>query len=295
MHRVRGGHGWKWLSHAVLVALVISSWGCGSSEKQAAPGANLDKLIRDGKLAEAERVCRALVKKNDSDAVARGTLARVLCLRGDAVLAEIGFFDLDPEKAKKAKEDPHFEEALGFFQAAAAEARLVFKKLPEKKWPQFAEVRATLGLALHRLGRSEEAVRELKRAVAENRYEAGAHNTLGLIYHESGRKDLALVHFQAALAANPGLAEAAYNLAVYYEDDLTDLAEAEQQAREMKTPPPKDLAGRKAGARKAAIRYYRHFLKESGGRRVEEVRARVRKLEKLEGRASAGPAAPEAA
>ena len=166
---VRGRRRAVWPVYAALIVLLFSIFGCGGEEeKPVSPGAKLDNLLKTGKLDEAERFLRELVKKEDSKKekdstqLHRGNLAQVLCLRGAAALNEAGFFDPDPKKAKKAKEHRSYAEALGFFKSAVSEARLVFKKLPPEKHRLFAEVRGTLGLALYRLGRLKEAIRELE-------------------------------------------------------------------------------------------------------------------------------------
>jgi len=274
---------------AGLIALVIALSGCGEDEnKPPPPGTKLENLLKAGKLAEAERFCRELVKKEGSNQVHRGNLAKVLCMRGEVALKEAGFFDPDPKKAKKAKEHPSYAQAQGFFAGAASEARLVFKKVPEKKWWRFAKVRATLGLALYRRGRVKQAVKELERAVADDNRLAAAHNTLGMIYHETGERKTALAHFKAALLAEPGLAEAAYNLGVYYEDEAAALADAEAEAKRLKLPPPKDSAARKARAHAEAVRYYKRYLEGRAGAAAKNQEVRD-KIKKLKGGASAAP------
>lgn len=274
---------------------MFSIFGCGGEEeKPVSPGAKLDNLLKTGKLDEAERFLRELVKKEDSKRegdrtqLHRGNLAQVLCLRGAAALNEAGFFDPDPKKAKKAKEHRSYAEALGFFKSAVSEARLVFKKLPPEKHRLFAEVRGTLGLALYRLGRLKEAIRELERAVADDTNLAAAHNTLGTIYHETGERKTALAYFKAALLADSGLSEAAYNLGIYYQDEVEALAKVEADARRAGSKPPKDSAKRKASARKDAVKYYELYVRNAIGdaQKRQEVREEIKKLK---GGTSAAP------
>jgi tetratricopeptide (TPR) repeat protein len=261
--------------------------GCGAQQsKPPSPGEKLDKLLREGKLAEAEKYCRGLVRKSDNKQVHthRGNLAHVLCLRGEEALAESGFFDPDPAKAVKAKGTRKYREAHAFFKSATSEARQVFTRLPTKKWSAFAKVRATLGLALYRQGLVEEALVELKRALADDDRLGSAHNTLGLIYHEQGNEAAAVANFKAALKAQPGLGEAAYNLGVYFEDELSEMTKLESDALKAGGRPPKGTRERKAAAREEAIKYYKWFLKGRTGDQQRKKTVR-RRIDRLKGKA----------
>ncbi len=284
---MRGQPRAAWPAYIALTVLLIPIFGCGGEEKKPlTPGAKLDNLLKTGKLDEAERLLRELVKKEDSKKeesrtqLHRGNLVRVLCLRGEAALTEAGFFDPDPEKAKKAQKHRSYAEAQGYFTSAASEARLVFKGLPAKKHWRFAKVRASLGLALYRLGRMKDAIKELERAVADDNKVAAAHNTLGIIYHETGERKTALAHFNAALLADPGLSDAAYNLGVYYQDEVEALVKSEVDARRAGSKMPKGSAERKAAARKDAVKYYKRYIEDRTGdaQKRREVREKIKKL-----------------
>jgi tetratricopeptide (TPR) repeat protein len=277
------------------VVLLLTS-GCGEDPKPVSPGERFDGLLKEGKLEEAEKFCRENVRKKDTDEqVHRGNLAHVLCLLGERALQEAGYFDADPEKAKKSREHRKFGEARRYFREAATQGKRVFEDVPKSKWKGYAKVRATIGLALYRLERVSEAIKELERAVADDEHLATAHNTLGLIYHEQGKQEAAVANFKAALKAEPGMAEAAYNLGVYFEDELSELARVERDARKAGSAPPKDAAARRKTAREEAIKYYRRYLQVRTGdrRKKDEVRRRIMKLS---GGASAAPSgAPRAA
>ena len=271
-----------WQLTAALVPVLMFSFGCGKRVERESPGAKLDRLLSANRLDEAEKFCRELVKKRDSDVlIHRGNLARVLCLRGEARLEALGFFDPDPVKARAAKGKTGYLDALARFRDAASECRAVLRELrSEREQQAFAKVRGTLGLALYRQGKTREAISELKRAVADDPKLAAAHNTLGLIFHELGKSEAAVANFKAALQADPGLAEAAYNLGVYFEDEVAELARIETEAREAGSRPPKGTASKKVTARNQAVKYYRRFLREQAGkgRRKQEVRRRIQKL-----------------
>ncbi len=263
--------------------MLFPTFGCGNNVKPDSPGMKLDRLLSKGKLDEAEKFCREFVGKKDSDVlVHRGNLAHVLCLRGEAKLDAVGFFDPNPVKAKAAKGKAGYLDALALFRDATSECRAVFRELKgEREQQAFAKVRGTLGLALYRQGKTTEAINELKRAVADDPRLAAAHNTLGLIFHELGKSDAAEANFKAALQADPGLAEAAYNLGVYFEDELEELTRIETEAREAGSRPPKGTATRKVTARSEAVKYYKRFLRERTGKGgwKEEVRKRVEQLQ----------------
>jgi tetratricopeptide (TPR) repeat protein len=288
---VRAAHpGLRPCSAVLIAAFFLPLCGCGKSARPASPDRKLKSLLREGKLVEAEKFCRDLVRKKDSQvSVHRGNLAHILCLRGEAVLVKIGFFD--PAKAKEARASEDYAVAAAFFRDAASQCQRVFKDEPEKDWEAFAKVRGTLGLALYRQERVKEAIVELKRAVADDPRLGAAHNTLGLIYHELGKGEAALANFKAALQAEPGLSEAAYNLGLYYQEELEELTKVEAQAREAGSRPPKGTLLRKRAAAREALRYYRRFLIDRPGNRGqgEEVRRRVEQLEKLGGGAQRMP------
>jgi tetratricopeptide (TPR) repeat protein len=275
----------RWLLCATLAGHLFFLNGCGDGGNTAPPGADLDGLLAAGKLAEAEKLCRELVRKDDTRAnLHRGNLARVLCLRGDAVLKAAGFFDPDPKKAEEARKSERYRAGVKYFQEAEEVSRGVLDHPGKSGKVELAKVRATLGLAVYRqdgLKRAKEAVRQLKQAVAEGDRLGAAHNTLGLIYYDYGEREKAVTHFRAALQAEPGLFEASYNLAVYYEGEVADLDAEEAAAREKGRKVPADLAERRRTARRSALEYYRRYERETKGRKIERevVRDRIQKLE----------------
>ena len=279
---------------ALLIFLGFSICGCGSDDNAPPPGAELEELIRTNQLAEAERRCRNLVRNFDSSLLHRGNLARVLCLRGDAALRASGFFNSDVKKADMAQDTALYREAMGYFREAEREARKALLLGKKEDADQRAKVRATLGLALYRQGSREklkQGVEELKLAIREDEKLAGAHNTLGLIYFDQGKHEAAMAEFLAALSLDPGLAEASFNLAVYYEGRLVDLA-AEEMKAAGKGGKPEDLKvlrERKAEACRSALKHYRRFLidtrRGSGGENAKEEEGGVR--QEVEGRIKA--------
>jgi Flp pilus assembly protein TadD len=258
-----------------FLTLVVSSIsfglgvaGCGSQGPGKPTLARLELLVSNGKLADAEELCRKALQDRPNDAETRGALAMVLCLRGDAALAEAGYFSIEGIKADGTREpitSPKYAAARKFFESAAAEAREALTQTPRN-----GRIRGTLGLALYRTGQTETAVDELKLALKDEADSAEINNTLGLISYEAGRNDEALSYYQAALALDNTMPEVCYNLAVLYQGEFAKLGRSE--------------------LRDAAVRYYQLYSRFSKGARDAEVERAVRELEGR-GKAEGAPAA----
>jgi tetratricopeptide (TPR) repeat protein len=74
-----------------------------------------------------------------------------------------------------------------------------------------AELLAALGASLGILGRRDEAIAALSRAIAIDPKHFDAHNNLGNVYRDDGKLDLAIASFDQALALNPQFFEAKLN------------------------------------------------------------------------------------
>jgi tetratricopeptide (TPR) repeat protein len=277
-------------------AAFLLACGCGQAPQTVSTQEKFKELLRGGRLADAEELCRKLVARGGEEVlVHRGNLAAVLCRRGEAKLEQAGFFDADESRSAASRKQPEWSQAMAFFAGAVSQCRGVLGKLGDdpRKTAAYAKVRGTLGLALYRQGRVKEAMNELERAVAEDPRLAAAHNTLGMIFHELGKGEAAAANFKAALQADPGLAEAAYNLGLYYQEELEELGRIEARARQAGARPPRGTENRKRTARRQAIRYYRQFLRERGGKRGRwgEVQRRLRSLQGSANGACRQPAA----
>lgn len=79
-----------------------------------------------------------------------------------------------------------------------------------------ADAHRILGIAHFQKGMFDEALNELKQAVAINPKSPGAHNNLGMAYCASGLLDKAISEYREALAIEPDFVEAHFNLAVAY-------------------------------------------------------------------------------
>jgi tetratricopeptide (TPR) repeat protein/glycosyltransferase involved in cell wall biosynthesis len=89
--------------------------------------------------------------------------------------------------------------------------------------PRAPRFHNNLGLALRAQGRLDEAVASLRRAVALEPDYAEAHNNLGVAFGDQGKLDEALASFRRALALKPDYAEATIGLG------LTLAAQGKQQ------------------------------------------------------------------
>ena len=134
------------------------------------------KLYGEGKLGQAERVCRQIVEARPGDADAHNVLGVTL-------------------------------QALGKGDEAVAELRLAVKLVP-----QAANVRANLGEVLRQNGKGDEAAKELEKAVELDPKNAQALNNLGIIHFERRKFKEAVDYYRRALDVRPDMAEALNNL-----------------------------------------------------------------------------------
>lgn len=186
--------------------------GAGSAARRAPPPEGLRTAFlayRDGSLAEAEKLCRAVAASRPDlfDAwhllgviqsgsgkaeKALTSFARALALHPDAVEALTN-------RGAALHDLGRFAEALADYDAALA------------RRPDFAHALTNRGMALHALGRFEEALTSYDRALAAQRDYAEAHARRGAALHELARYEEALASFERALALRPGDAETLYN------------------------------------------------------------------------------------
>ena len=88
-------HGTMGLLLGLTLTLSVGSVvliGCGRKGSGKVSGARLEQLIATGKLSEAETLCKKVLQNEPANVEARGSLAKILCLQGDALLYELGFF-----------------------------------------------------------------------------------------------------------------------------------------------------------------------------------------------------------
>jgi len=109
----------------------------------------------------------------------------------------------------------------GDYAAAAAGFRAVIERDPALSGPH-----ANLGVALAGLGRDDEAIGALKKAVEKNPMNVQAWNVLGLLLRKAGRFEEARGAYEAAIEADPFYPNAYRNLGILYDLYLQQPAEA---------------------------------------------------------------------
>jgi predicted O-linked N-acetylglucosamine transferase (SPINDLY family) len=157
-----------------------------------------DEARRAGKLAEAERSLRALLKREPRAALAWTVLAKTLAAKGDPEVAEATY-------ARAVALDPDALEArvnLGVSLAGrgAAQEAVVHLRAAARLAPTHALVLRNLGGVLRTAGALEEAVGVLERAIALDVADPGAYTNLGLALSSLGRHAEALPHLERAVA-----------------------------------------------------------------------------------------------
>jgi Flp pilus assembly protein TadD len=93
---------------------------------------------------------------------------------------------------------------------------LVFFERLIKQAPDSARAHIELGLIYSTLGRGEEAVALMKKAIEIKPTYAEAYNSLAAVYDQLGRKEEALAMFQKAIEVDPKYPRAYNNLAIFY-------------------------------------------------------------------------------
>jgi Flp pilus assembly protein TadD len=112
----------------------------------------------------------------------------------------------------------------------------VFRELLEER-PSSAQISKELAIEAIQNGDNDEAMRELKKAVALKPDYPDLHNYLGIAYGNAGMVDDAVQEFEISLKINPYYLKARLNLALlYYENDRYE--EAQGQLDEVLTIQP---------------------------------------------------------
>jgi tetratricopeptide (TPR) repeat protein len=133
-------------------------------------------LFGQGKYAQAERVCRQLIKARPENADALNILGVTLNALGRG-----------PEGVEHLRKAIELE-------------------------PKAATIHSNLGEVLRQQGKTEEAAEALEQAVTLDPANAQALNNLGITYFERGRPKVAVEHYRRAIEARPEMAEAHNNL-----------------------------------------------------------------------------------
>lgn len=133
--------------------------------------------LQERRLAEAERLCRAVLEKDPSNLDAYQVLAATQVLGG------------------------RHAETVGLLETAIGHH------------PANAECRVMLGSTLRALGRPAEALEQYRQAVALNPDLVEVHNNMGVLRHDVGELEAAIGCYREALLRQPGHLESRRNLA----------------------------------------------------------------------------------
>ena len=96
------------------------------------------------------------------------------------------------------------------------------------KSPSDPRAHQYLGLAYQNAGDFDSAIKEYKKSLSLNPFQADVHNNIGVSYFYKGDIDTAINHFKHALSLNPSDRDAHYNLGIAYgEKGMFDRAQEE--------------------------------------------------------------------
>jgi tetratricopeptide (TPR) repeat protein len=167
------------------------------------------QLLQQGRLADAERLYRALLERDRNQFAALYGLAIALSRRGaldEAVRLMRRALNQNPRLAGAHNDLGNMLEGLGRYEEAAERYRRALALEPG-----LAVAHTNLGHALQALGRPEEAAAHHRQALALQPDFADAHNNLGVALQALGQPREAVTHFERAVALEPGFAEAHNN------------------------------------------------------------------------------------
>lgn len=167
-------------------------------------------MFQSGRLKEAERLCRAAVKREPKRADAWQVFGIVHYQRGnpkDAVTCFRRAVELKPDYV-----EAHNNLGLALVETGRLDdAAESFRRAIALK-PDYVEAHNNLGIALKDLGRAQEAVDSYRQALALNADAAPGHFNLGLALMALARFEEAVASLKRATALDPADAEAHLNL-----------------------------------------------------------------------------------
>ena len=206
------------------------------------------KLFNEGKLVQAEKVCRQILQARPSDADAHNILGVVLNARGQTkeaiealrkattlqpkaasvfanlgeVLRQAGETDAAAESLETAIEiDPDNSQALNNLGIIHYERKQFGKAVELYRRalagsPTMAEAHNNLGNALRLVGDQEGAIQAYQDALTQREIYPEAYNNLGTLLQQDNKIDEAEHALRKAIFQNPRYVEAHNNLAMLY-------------------------------------------------------------------------------
>ena len=168
------------------------------------------KAHQEGKLEEAEKLYRSILKNQPENSIARHNLGSALKTLGKIDEAEASYrkaIELKPDYAEAHYNLGIILQDLSRFDEAETSNR----KAIELK-PDYAMYHNHLGVALQGLGRLDEAKASFRKAIELKPDYVDAYNNLGVMLEKFSRLDEAEVSFRKAIELNPNHEKAHNNL-----------------------------------------------------------------------------------
>ena len=167
-----------------------------------------------GQYVDAETLYRATIQRNPSAWMAHHNLGVIQLDRSDVPIEETMVRLGEALRLNPRYPDAHNSmgvalRKLGRFDEAIAHYHEAIRLMPD-----FAAAHNNLGAVLFLQGKPEEAAVHYRRALALNRRYPDAHRNLGLALARMGAPADALEHYRTAIALDPELAEPHYNIGV---------------------------------------------------------------------------------
>jgi tetratricopeptide (TPR) repeat protein len=173
----------------------------------------------NGRLAEAEALCRAILAKDRRFRDAMVLLAVVLCLGGEPE-ARAEAIELLRLALTIRRDDAQALEVLGdaLTVNGCCDDAVACYRHAVRLAPALARLRSKLGIALNDGGRHAEAIEALQQAVDRDPSSAAIHFNLGVALKAAGRLDAAVAAYRRVIELRPDGSDAYANLGVVLEE-----------------------------------------------------------------------------
>jgi Flp pilus assembly protein TadD len=189
----------------------------GNSEKTVSTELSIEQAIdlafsyyNDGRLLEAENLCKLILQKRRHHVDALQLLGILLSQRGQ--YAEAARFLR--EAVEQTPEQAHLHNSLGMalhHLGELQEATSEFRKAIEIR-PDFAKAHNNLGVNMMKLGRIDKAINAYREAIRLQCNFKEAYNNLGLALKKTGELENAVESYKKAVSIDSEYAEALSNL-----------------------------------------------------------------------------------
>jgi tetratricopeptide (TPR) repeat protein len=165
---------------------------------------------RSGRLAEADRLCTAILDRQPNVSAAWHLRAMIAARAGRndvALQMVLRAIAIDPNAAELHANCGEFNRRLGKTDQAIASLRRAVELNPGMPiaWNN-------LGIALRRAGKLDESIAAFNRAIELEPNDAGAHNNRGNALRDLGRLDEALAEYRRAIELKPDFAPSYANM-----------------------------------------------------------------------------------